>query len=269
MESDHADAVPPPGDQPPAEPPEAIPPSTDPPPADPAAADSAAADSAAADPAPADPAPADSPSVGSTSADSLRAGFGAAESPLAAGSPSTGDHAAPGVDPPPDDDSRVPDIRSVLAGDDPPAGREPHILLVHAVIKASREHDTWSASGGPRPQLPRTWTELWRNAVRRQTDLAGEPEEEARRTVQAMLDQLTRLDREAAWFRSDVTRRDRAISETLLYGTRLGPDVPSRPAQLAWDRQRGLRPVDYAKITAIAAAQDEWLAAWNEWATTD
>jgi hypothetical protein len=190
MESDHADAVPPPGDQPPAEPsPQAHPPS------------------GASPPSP------------------------------------------PGGDP------------------SPSPAREPHILLVHAVIRASREHDAWSTSGGPRPQLPRAWADLWRNAVRRQTDLAGEPEEEARRSVQTMLDQLTRLDREAAWFRADPARRDRAIAETLLYGTRLGPDVPSRPAQLAWQRQRGLRPVDYAKITAIAAAQDEWLAAWNEWAS--
>jgi hypothetical protein len=190
MESDHADAVPPPGDQPPAEPsPQAHPPS------------------GASPPSP------------------------------------------PGGDP------------------SPSPAREPHILLVHAVIRASREHDAWSTSGGPRPQLPRAWADLWRNAVHRQTDLAGEPEEEARRSVQTMLDQLTRLDREAAWFRTDPARRDRAIAETLLYGTRLGPDVPSRPAQLAWQRQRGLRPVDYAKITAIAAAQDEWLAAWNEWAS--
>ncbi|MFC4064994.1 hypothetical protein [Actinoplanes subglobosus] len=135
------------------------------------------------------------------------------------------------------------------------------------MIRASREHDAWSAQGGPRPQLPRAWAELWRNAVRRQTDLTGEPEEEARRSVQTMLDQLTRLDREAGWFRADAGLRSRAISETLLYGTRLGTEVPSRPAQLAWERQRRLRPVDYAKITAIAAAQDDWLAAWNEWAT--
>ncbi|GIE82879.1 hypothetical protein Aph02nite_88290 [Actinoplanes philippinensis] len=223
MESDHADAVPPPGEKPPAEPsPDAVPASGDTP------------------------------------------------SPTAA-SPPTASPAA---------GSRAQDIKAVLAGDDRASagdrpdgddvesGREPHVLLVHAVIKASREHDVWSASGGPRPQLPRTWTELWRNAVRRQTDLAGEPEEAARRSVQAMLDQLTRLDREAAWFRTDPALRDRAIAETLLYGTGLGPGVPSRPAQLAWDRQRGLRPVDYAKITAIAAAQDDWLAAWNEWALT-
>lgn len=146
--------------------------------------------------------------------------------------------------------------------------REPHLVLVDAVIHSAREHDAWATRGGPRPQLPRTWTELWRNAVRRQTDLAGEPEDEARRSVQSMLDQLTRLDRDADWFRTDPRLRKRAIDETLLHGTRLGPDVPSRPAQLAWQRQHGLRPVDYAKIKAIAAAQDDWLAAWNHWAST-
>ncbi|GIE33332.1 hypothetical protein Ait01nite_063770 [Actinoplanes italicus] len=151
---------------------------------------------------------------------------------------------------------------------DPPVSREPHLTLVDAVLASARSYDVWTSTGGPRPQLPRGWETLWRDAVRRQTDLAGEPEEEARRSVQAMLDQLTRLDREAEWFRTDQILRRLAISETLLHGTGLGPAVPSRPAQLAWERQRGLRPVDYAKIQAIAAAQDAWLAAWNDWATT-
>ncbi|GIF39992.1 hypothetical protein [Actinoplanes xinjiangensis] len=241
MESDHADAVPPPGDQPPAEPsPQAHPPS-------------------GASPLPSGASPPPPP--------------GGDPSPSGASPPSPpGGDPSPSPEPPGDDPS--PPVPPLPAGDgsetagEPSPAREPHILLVHAVIRASREHDAWSTSGGPRPQLPRAWADLWRNAVRRQTDLAGEPEEEARRSVQTMLDQLTRLDREAGWFRTDPARRDRAIAETLLYGTRLGPDVPSRPAQLAWQRQRGLRPVDYAKITAIAAAQDEWLAAWNEWAST-
>ncbi len=99
-------------------------------------------------------------------------------------------------------------------------------------------------------------------------DLAEQPETEARRAVQDILDQITRLDREADWFRTDPMLRDRAVSETLLHWTGLGPDVPSRLAQAAWHRQRGLRPVDYDRIQAIAAAQDDWLAAWNTWSTT-
>jgi len=147
-----------------------------------------------------------------------------------------------------------------------PADREPHMLLVEAVLRSSREHTEWWSEGGPRPQLPRSWDELWQAAVRRQMDLAEEPEEDARRTVQAMLDQLTRLDREAEWFRADPALRQRAIAETLLFSTGLAPGVPSRVAQVAWLRQRGLRPVDFAKIKAIAAAQDDWLTAWNHWA---
>lgn len=145
---------------------------------------------------------------------------------------------------------------------------EPHIRLVDAVLRSSRGHAEWSSAGGPRPQLPREWPALWNDAVRRQMDLADQLENEARRAVQSMLDQITRLDREAEWFRTDPMLRSRAISETLLHCTGLSPDVPSRLAQAAWSRQRDLRPVDYAKIQAIAAAQDDWLAAWNTWATT-
>ncbi|GAA4926614.1 hypothetical protein [Actinoplanes utahensis] len=147
-----------------------------------------------------------------------------------------------------------------------PADREPHVLLVETVLRSSREHTEWWAEGGSRPQLPRAWGELWAAAVRRQMDLAEEPEEDARRAVQTMLDQLTRLDREAEWFRADPVLRQRAIAETLLFTTGLASRVPSRTAQVAWLRQRGLRPVDYARIKAIAAAQDDWLAAWNAWA---
>jgi hypothetical protein len=175
--------------------------------------------------------------------------------------------------PPPDEQpsTNEPPAGGRPSGDSPtgpgPVSREPHLILVDAVLASSRAYDAWTATGGPRPQLPRGWEALWRDAVRRQSDLAGEPEEKARRSVQAMLDQITRLDREADWFRANERLRTRAISETLLHGTGLSQAVPSRPAQLVWQRQRGLRPVDYAKIQAIAAAQDEWLAAWNEWST--
>ncbi|GAA1591408.1 hypothetical protein [Actinoplanes couchii] len=152
--------------------------------------------------------------------------------------------------------------------DDGPVAGEPHVRLVHSVLRSSRGHADWQVEGGPRPQLPRGWTGLWNDAVRRQMDLAEESETDARRTVQALLDQLTRLDREAEWFRADPVLRERAIAETLLYWTGLGPAVPSSPAQAAWHRQQGLRPVDFARIQAIAAAQDDWLEAWNIWATT-
>lgn len=145
---------------------------------------------------------------------------------------------------------------------------EPHVRLVDEVLRTSREHAAWQAGGGPRPQLPRDWATLWSDAVRRQMDLAGQLEPEARRTVQAALDQLTRLDRETEWFRTDRALRQRAVSETLLHITGLGPDVPSRPAQVAWQRQLGLRPVDHTRTQAIAAAQDDWLAAWNLWSIT-
>ncbi|HWS37738.1 MAG TPA: hypothetical protein VN408_34035 [Actinoplanes sp.] len=166
------------------------------------------------------------------------------------------------------DSDRIVPAEPAPPSDDGPVSGEPHVRLVHSVLRSSRGHTEWQVEGGPRPQLPRGWTALWNDAVHRQMDLAEEPEVEARRSVQALLDQLTRLDREAEWFRADQPLRARAVAETLLYWTRLGPEVPSRPAQEAWRRQQGLRPVDFDRIQAIAAAQDDWLAAWNTWSAT-
>jgi hypothetical protein len=51
-----------------------------------------------------------------------------------------------------------------------------------------------------------------------------------------MVSQLTNLQENAAWFRADSDLRERAIAETLLWGTGLSDTVASRPAQLAWQR---------------------------------
>jgi hypothetical protein len=131
-------------------------------------------------------------------------------------------------------------------------GREPHQALAEAVVAHAVEHARWLAEGGPEATLPSYWTALWAAAVQRQIELSDAGEADAKEAVSAMISQLGTLHHEAAWFRDDPSRRRRAIGETLLYGTGLSPDVPSRPAQEAWKR----------------GAHQEWKAAWLTWATT-
>jgi hypothetical protein len=149
----------------------------------------------------------------------------------------------------------------------PEQAGEPHRALVDEVLRSERQRVDWLTDGGPPPRLPANWGRLWRDTIRRQADLAEQGEPEAERAVQGMLNQLTTLQAEAAWFGADETLRRRAVSETLLFVTGLGPNVSSRAAQLAWQRRQGLRPTDYARLGAITAAQSSWLEEWNTWAT--
>ena len=131
-------------------------------------------------------------------------------------------------------------------------GREPHQALAEAVVANAVEDARWQAEGGAEPTLPSCWRALWVAAVRRQVELSDATEAAAGEAVSAMMSQLGSLYHEADWFRDDPARRRRAIGETLLHGTGLDPDVPSRAAQEAWKR----------------GARQEWQAAWLEWAVS-
>ncbi|MBU2662603.1 hypothetical protein KOI35_03705 [Actinoplanes bogorensis] len=131
--------------------------------------------------------------------------------------------------------------------------REPHRALAEAALAEAAEQRRWMAEGGPEPALPGYWTTLWAAAVQRQTELSDAPATDAEPAVSAMISELGTLHHEAAWFRDDPVLRRRAVAETLLHGTGLGPDVPSRPAHEAW--QRG-------------SSSPEWRAAWAAWAQT-
>ncbi len=142
-------------------------------------------------------------------------------------------------------------------------GREPHRALVDMVLAATAEHAVWLADGGVLPDLPRQWATVWRAAVRRHGELTDEPEPVAEESVRGIVDELTNLHHNAAWFREDLALRERAIGETLLHGTGLGDAVPSRPAHLAWRR---LREGADQEPEASLAAHEAWLAAWAGWA---
>lgn len=141
--------------------------------------------------------------------------------------------------------------------------REPHRALVDMVLAATAEHAVWLTDGGVLPDLPRHWGTLWRAAVRRHTELTDEPEPAAEESVRGIVDELTNLHRNAAWFREDRALRERAIGETLLHGTQLSDAVPSRPAHLAWRRLRNSAEQD---PQAYHTAHEEWLTAWAGWA---
>lgn len=132
--------------------------------------------------------------------------------------------------------------------------------MVDVVLRTSREHAEWRADGGPVPELPRYWTALWKAAVQRQVALTDQAEPEAANAVGSIVDQLSNLQREAAWFRADGRLRERAIAETLLFGTGLSDNVSSRLAQHAWLEKRG------TPRRAEVTAQLLWLDEWTAWA---
>ncbi|WP_148308028.1 hypothetical protein [Actinoplanes friuliensis] len=138
--------------------------------------------------------------------------------------------------------------------------REPHRELVDASLRFGRAQAEWRRDGGPVPELPAYWRSLWQAAVRRQSDLTDQPVPVAEHAVSDIVAHLANLQQQAAWFRNDDERRERAITETLLHGTGLSDRVPSRAAQLAWQARRG------AILDAGALAERSWLAAWEAWA---
>lgn len=146
-----------------------------------------------------------------------------------------------------------------------PAG-EPHRVLADVSLRLGRERAAWLADGGPGPQLPRYWRSLWRAAVRRQMDLADQPEPVADRAVSVMLAQLSTLQDGAGWFRDDARLRERAVAETLLFATSLSEAVSSAAAQRAWQRREETVRRPDVPVQVRAAADEDWRDAWSAWA---
>ncbi len=158
-------------------------------------------------------------------------------------------------------------LRPELMEPEPPAAEpqgEPHRVLVDVVLRSHLESMRWSAGRGRPPRPNPNWPRLWREAVRRQMELADQTKREADRAVQSFTSHLAGLQQEAAWFQSDDRLRQRAIAEILLYSTGLGPNVPSLPAQVAWQRLHNpvrVRPEPQAYVEA----RQEWSRAWAAW----
>ncbi|GAA1368180.1 hypothetical protein [Catellatospora chokoriensis] len=154
--------------------------------------------------------------------------------------------------------------------DDPEAARvpagEPHRVLADVCLRLGRERAALLADGGPGPRLPGYWRTLWRAAVRRQMELADQPEPVADRAVSGMLAQLSTLQDGADWFRADARLRERAVAETLLFATSLSEAVSSAGAQRAWQRREETVRRPDLPVQIRAAADEDWRDAWSAWA---
>ncbi|WP_371499887.1 hypothetical protein OG871_26305 [Kitasatospora sp. NBC_00374] len=115
------------------------------------------------------------------------------------------------------------------------------------------------------PRLPRrlrgeAGTLRWEAAVRQQMRLASETREEAGEAVSAMVNQLTRLAQNTDWLVGTPDGRA-AVEEAIRY-TVFASEVPSLPAQRAWERLwAGAGPEESAGL------EEAWLAAWEQWRT--
>ncbi|MER8185280.1 hypothetical protein [Kitasatospora sp. NPDC094015] len=113
------------------------------------------------------------------------------------------------------------------------------------------------------PRLPRrlrgeAGTLCWEAAVRQQMRLASESRDEAGEAVGVMVNQLTRLAQNTDWLVG--TAEGRAAVEEVIRYTVFASEVPSLPAQRAWERLWSGGPAQ-----GPAGAEEDWLAAWEQW----
>ncbi|WP_280697999.1 hypothetical protein [Kitasatospora sp. GP82] len=140
-------------------------------------------------------------------------------------------------------------------------GLEAHRMVVeHAVREALAIAAQIRAEQKPRvPRRSRGEAAAvrWEAAVRQQMKLASESREEAGESVTAMVNHLTRLAQHADW--AVGTSEGLAAMEEVIRYTVFASEVPSLPAQRAWERlwSGGLRNA--------SAAEDSWLTAWEQW----
>jgi hypothetical protein len=120
----------------------------------------------------------------------------------------------------------------------PPArGVEAYLALIEDSI-ASADASRRAAREGRCRREPRDWSDhegrLWEAAVRAQMRLATQTRDQADEAVGSLVNHMIELSEAADWF-ADPALRQPAIDESLRYVI-FDSDVPSRPAQEAWQR---------------------------------
>ncbi|MFD8595790.1 hypothetical protein ACFV1L_12360 [Kitasatospora sp. NPDC059646] len=100
--------------------------------------------------------------------------------------------------------------------------------------------------------------ERWETVVRQQMRLASETEDEADGAVTSMVNHLSRLAHHVDWL-IGTAEGCAAIEEVVRY-TVFASEVPSLPAQRAWERLwAGGTP------ELPSGTEDAWLTAWEQW----
>ena len=114
---------------------------------------------------------------------------------------------------------------------------------------------------------------LWQRAVREQARISGISSRRADEVVTLVVNHLTHLQEQAAWFTAEPRLREAAVDETLRHAV-LGQDVPSKPAQRAWARYwthhtcLGTQEPGASLRAELVAGQQlisAWLEAWSAW----
>jgi hypothetical protein len=112
---------------------------------------------------------------------------------------------------------------------------------------------------GEQPRMPRRLRGeakalRWESAVRQQMHLASENRDEATDAISTMVNHVTRLAQHTDWLVGSPEGRA-AIEEIVRY-TAFASEVPSLPAQRAWERHWTEDP---------SGTEDQWLTAWEQW----
>ncbi|GAA4868263.1 hypothetical protein [Kitasatospora terrestris] len=97
----------------------------------------------------------------------------------------------------------------------------------------------------------------WEAAVRQQMRLASEDRDEATEAVAAMVNHLTRLAQHTEWLIG--TPEGLAAVEEVVRYTVFASEVPSLPAQRAWERMWS------GGDQLSGGGEDAWLTAWEQW----
>jgi hypothetical protein len=142
---------------------------------------------------------------------------------------------------------------------------ESHARLL-AALRSGREPRHHAGEGA-------TTHALWQRAAREQARISGISSRQADEIVTLVVNHLTHLQEQAAWFTAEPRLREAAVDETLRHAV-VGEDVPSGPAQQAWARYWSHRASLgthepgaslHAELEAGAPLVTAWLEAWSAW----
>ncbi|WP_344586209.1 hypothetical protein [Kitasatospora paracochleata] len=144
----------------------------------------------------------------------------------------------------------------------PVAGLEAHREVVEYSVAEAAAMEA-QLRVGRTPRLPRrlrgeAGALRWEAAVRQQMRLASESRDEATEAVSAMVNHLTRLAQHTEWLLG-TPEGTAAVEEVVRY-TVFASQVPSLPAQRAWER---LWSGGTGELPG--GGEDAWLTAWEQW----